>query len=202
MAERNMPDKNDIKLPEPEAVVSSTSRKKKRGIAAWKDVFIAVNRDEFEDTFTTKLLQPAMRDLAIRLAHGAIDILANGATGAGAYYSGYSNQSNQNTPYYRMNGGAVAGKQQAIGKTAAGYSLDEVGFDSYNEAFTVLEKLNSVIKEYGIVDVYSFYVWSGQPADFTDKDWGWEKIIDCKPLLRRDGQYFLPLPRPKNLRQR
>jgi len=200
MAQRELPN-GEVKLPEPEAVVSNTSRKKKRGLTAWKEVFIAVNRDEFEQTFTEKLLQPAMRDLAIRLAHGAIDILANGVSGIGTYGS-YSNPSNQNTPYYRMNGGQIASKQQAVGKTAAGYSLDEVGFDSYNEAFIVLEKLNSVIHEYGIVDVYSFYVWSGQPADFTDKDWGWEKIIDCKPLLRRDGQYFLPLPRPKNLRQR
>lgn len=202
MAQHELPNNNqDVQLPEPEAVVSSTSRKKRRGWAAWKDVFIAVNRDEFETTFTEKLLQPAMRDLAIRLAHGAIDILANGVNGAGAYYSGYSNPNNQNVPYYRISGGGNQNKQ-AVGKTAAGYSLDEVGFDTYNEAMCVLEKLNSTIKEYGIVDVYSFYIWASQPADFTDKDWGWEKIIDCKPLLRRDGQYFLPLPRPKNIRQR
>ena len=200
MAQRDLPNNEQVKLPEPEAVVTSTSRTKSHGLKAWKDVFIAVNRDEFEQTFTEKLLQPAMRDLAIRLAHGAIDILANGVSGVGTYYGPYNNPNNQNTPYHRMSGGGA--QKQALGKTAAGYSLDEVGFDTYDEAITVLSKLNAVIAEYGIVDVYSFYVWAAQPADFTDKDWGWEKIIDCKPLLRRDGQYFLPLPRPKNLRQR
>lgn len=202
MAQREMPNgaKDNVQLPKPEAVVTNTSRKKKKGLTAWKEVFIAVNRDEFEEAFTTKLVQPAIRDLAVRLAHGAIDILFNGTGGVGAYYGPYSNPGNQNTPYYRM--GTNGQQKQAIGKTAAGYSLDDVGFDTYDEAITVLSKLNSVIAEYGIVDVYSFYIWASQPADFTDKDWGWEKIIDCKPLLRRDGQYFLPLPRPKNLRQR
>ena len=181
---------------EPEAIVTGAARTKKKGLQKWKDVFIAVNREEFEQSFTTNLLYPAARELVVRLAHGAVDILFNGAGNPTAYYG----VGNERTPYYRLS--KDDNRQKMVGKTAAGYSLDDVGYDSYAEADTVLQKLNSYITEYGIVDVYTFYIWSGITADFTDKSYGWEEPINCKPLLRRDGKYFLPLPRPKNITQR
>lgn len=197
MAETNMPKQMDEKELEP--IVAESTKTKKKGLQKWKDVFIAVNREEFEQSFTTNLLYPAARELVVRLAHGAVDILFNGAGNANAYY-----RVDEKMPYYRISQSSsiVAQKQQSVGKTAAGYSLDDVGYSTYAEADAVLQKINYAINEYGVVDVYAFYIWSAVPADFTDKAWGWEEPINCRPLLRRDGKYFLPLPRPKRIAQR
>lgn len=198
MAETNMP-KRQMDEKELEPIVAESTKTKKKGLQKWKDVFIAVNREEFEQSFTTNLLYPAARELVVRLAHGAVDILFNGAGNANAYY-----RVDEKMPYYRISqGGSIVGnKQQSVGKTAAGYSLDDVGYSTYAEADAVLQKINYAINEYGVVDVYAFYIWSAVPADFTDKAWGWEEPINCRPLLRRDGKYFLPLPRPKRIAQR
>lgn len=197
MAETNMPKQMDEKELEP--IVAESTKTKKKGLQKWKDVFIAVNREEFEQSFTTNLLYPAARELVVRLAHGAVDILFNGANNANAYY-----RVDEKMPYYRISQSSsiVAQKQQSVGKTAAGYSLDDVGYSTYAEADAVLQKINYAINEYGVVDVYAFYIWSAVPADFTDRAWGWEEPINCRPLLRRDGKYFLPLPRPKRISQR
>ena len=198
MAETNIP-KRQMDEKELEPVVTESTKTKKKGLQKWKDVFIAVNREEFEQSFTTNLLYPAARELVVRLAHGAVDILFNGAGNANAYY-----RVDEKMPYYRISqGGSIVGqKQQSVGKTAAGYSLDDIGYSTYAEADAVLQKINYAINEYGVVDVYAFYIWSAVPADFTDKAWGWEEPINCRPLLRRDGKYFLPLPRPKRISQR
>ena len=198
MAETNMP-KRQMDEKELEPIVAESTKTKKKGLQKWKDVFIAVNREEFEQSFTTNLLYPAARELVVRLAHGAVDILFNGAGNANAYY-----RVDEKMPYYRISQSSsiVAQKQQSVGKTAAGYSLDDVGYSTYAEADAVLQKINYAINEYGVVDVYAFYIWSAVPADFTDKAWGWEESINCRPLLRRDGKYFLPLPRPKRISQR
>ena len=198
MAETNMP-KRQMDEKELEPIVAESTKTKKKGLQKWKDVFIAVNREEFEQSFTTNLLYPAARELVVRLAHGAVDILFNGAGNANAYY-----RVDEKMPYYRISQSSsiVAQKQQSVGKTAAGYSLDDVGYSTYAEADAVLQKINYAINEYGVVDVYAFYIWSAVPADFTDKAWGWEEPINCRPLLRRDGKYFLPLPRPKRIAQR
>ena len=201
MAETNMP-KND----EPKVVGVV---KKKRGIAKWKDVFIAVSKDEFESSFTNNLLYPACRELMIRLAHGAVDILFNGSDGSGSYYRA----SNERVPYYRVSSSSnTQQRASAIGKSAAGYSLDEIGFGTYSSACKVLNALNDEIHEYKVVDVYKFYAEAkavlGEEygkdicPDYTDHAWGWEEPFTCKPLLRRDGLYFLPLPRPKRIAQR
>lgn len=199
MAETNMP-KRQMDEKELEPIVAESTKTKKKGLQKWKDVFIAVNREEFEQSFTTNLLYPAARELVVRLAHGAVDILFNGAGNANAYY-----RVDEKMPYYRISqSSSIVGQkqQQPVGKTAAGYSLDDVGYTTYSEATNVLEKLNATIKEYKVVDVYAFYIWSRQPADYTDKAWGWDEPINCQPLLRRDGKYFLPLPRPKRIAQR
>lgn len=198
MAETNMP-KRQMDEKELEPIVAESTKTKKKGLQKWKDVFIAVNREEFEQSFTTNLLYPAARELVVRLAHGAVDILFNGAGNANAYY-----RVDEKMPYYRISQSSsiVAQRQQSVGKTAAGYSLDDVGYSTYAEADAVLQKINYAINEYGVVDVYAFYIWSAVPADFTDKAWGWEEPINCRPLLRRDGKYFLPLPRPKRIAQR
>jgi hypothetical protein len=201
MAEINMPNSgrkmDDSEL---EPIVTGSKRTKKKGWQRWKDVFIAVNREEFEASFTTNLLYPACRELVVRLAHGAVDILFNGAGNPNAYYGG----GNERTPYYRVSsaGLPLPASQQPVGKTAAGYSLDDVGFTTYDKAMSVLNKLNSAIAEFGVVDVYAFYIWADSKPDYTDKAWGWEEPINCKPLLRRDGMYFLPLPKPKRIAQR
>ena len=201
MAEVNMPNDN-----EPQVVGTV---KKKRGLAKWKDVFIAVTKEEFESSFTNNLLYPACRELMIRLAHGAVDILFNGADNHGAYYRGSSDR----TPYYLVSHNSSTSSRQApVGKSAAGYSLDDIGFGSYDRAYSVLNVLNEEIKEYKVVDVYKFYAEAKKALgdeygkdispDYTDHAWGWEEPLTCKPLLRRDGMYFLPLPKPKRIAQR
>lgn len=194
--QQKRPDESEL-----EPIVSGTTRTKKKGLQKWKDVFIAVNKDEFEQSFTNNLLYPAARELVVRLAHGAIDILLNGAGHADAYYN---IPSNDRIPYYRISNQKQINSSRAlpVGKTAAGYSLDEIGFDTYDQASRVLNQLNEAIDQYGVIDVYAFFSWSRQPADHTDASWGWDQAFTCKPLLRRDGKYFLPLPKPKRISQR
>lgn len=201
MAEVNMPNKKSLDNLDTAPVVTDTTRVKKKGLKKWKEVFIAVNREEFESAFTEHLLYPACHELAIRLAHGAIDILLNGASHPTAYYQ----TPNDRTPYHRIsNGVSPVRNQLPIGKTGAGYALDEVGFPSYDSAMRVLNLLNDAIIENDVIDVYHFYIWSEQNPDFTDQSYGWDQPFppSLKPILRRDGQYFLPLPKPKMIAQR
>lgn len=201
----------EVKMPKPDrptgvddkpvdAVVVSSTRKKKAGLSKWKDVFIAVDKEEFVRSFTENLLYPGLQDLAVRFAHGAIDILFNGRSSSASSWSNpYHRRDPESSAYYRVN---KIQDTRPLGKTGAGYSLDEICYGTWDEAMNVLNHLNTAIEEFGIIDVYSFYEWSNQRGDWVDRDWGWEEPISVKPLLNRDGTYFLPLPKPKDLRQR
>ena len=195
MAIVNMPPKAPDQPP-------SVERRKKTGIAKAKDIFIAVDKDEFWNKFTENLLYPNVLNLVVRLAHGAVDILFNGNT----TYSGYTvvNPFTQTNPYHNITNPVIAAQtnyNKPLGKSGIGYSLDEVTYASWDEAMYVITQLNGIISQSKVADCYAFFELSKLVPDYTDKNWGWTEVMNIKPLLNKDGRYFLPLPKPKYINQ-
>lgn len=74
--------------------------------------------------------------------------------------------------------------------------LDELIFETRDEAVAVLEQLNDILEEYKFVTVAALFASIGKSSpNHTDNKWGWEDLESASVRLVRNG-YLLILPKP------
>lgn len=74
--------------------------------------------------------------------------------------------------------------------------LDDIIFETRIEAQNVLEQMNDLLEEYGLVsiaDLYTMLGWSNR-STHTDQKWGWDDLQAADIRMTRGG-YILILPK-------
>ncbi len=80
-------------------------------------------------------------------------------------------------------------------KSAAGFEFDDIVFETRGDADLVLDQLESVIANYGIVSVSDLYDLAGITCrNYMANRYGWTDIRTAKVIRVREG-YTLQLPR-------
>lgn len=74
-------------------------------------------------------------------------------------------------------------------------SFDDLVFETYTDADTVLGHLVDLVEEYDMVTVADLYDLVGKPGNFTDNKYGWMNLSSAKVIRVRNG-YVIDLPRP------
>ncbi len=75
------------------------------------------------------------------------------------------------------------------------FGLDDIIFDKYDDAASVLERLVDYLDTYGQVSVDEYFDLIGQSAPFTTQKWGW-KSLSSASIVTVAGGYFIKLPKP------
>ena len=75
-----------------------------------------------------------------------------------------------------------------------GYDYDEIVLESRGEAEEVLERMDDLLDNYGIVSVAAFYDLVGITGNYTDNKYGWTSLRNASVQRLRDG-YLLKLPK-------
>lgn len=78
------------------------------------------------------------------------------------------------------------------------HSLDEVIFETREEAEDVLGRMFDQLETYKIVTVAELYGLAGISAEYTDERWGWRDLRGSNVQHVRDG-FRINLPKPKEL---
>lgn len=201
---------NDDKKSEP---VVEAEVVRKSGLAKWKEVFIATTREDFERDFTQNLLYPGLKELMIRLAHGAIDLIFYDSKGYTPY--GYRDEP---FAYHRVGNGErrrVGDKRalgsedtRPIGRMSGGYALDEISTSTSIQANRLLTAMLDEAKEYKLISVYKYFDIAKEMFDIpqlrpqhTDNNYGWyeDDLNGVQPRMNRDGRWYLNLPKPRRL---
>lgn len=79
-------------------------------------------------------------------------------------------------------------------RTRSNYSHDDVIFDSRGEAEDVLDRMDELIRRYGMVRVADLYDLVGITGHYTDNDYGWTNLRNASIQRVRDG-YLLKMPK-------
>lgn len=176
------PEKKDIQ----KVVSGSTKVKKKSGFSKFLTEFLPAGASSVKTYVIEDILIPTIK----KAISGTVDMFLYGSPNRkpGAPAARVS--------YDRFYTDSVA---RVEAKPKVGYSYDNVVFDGRGDAEVVLEQMNEIISNYGMVSVADLYELSGMTGNFTDNRYGWYDLRTATVLRGRDG-YELQLPRPQPLK--
>lgn len=156
-------------------------------------------RDEFISTDSHSVLSylledvfiPAAKETIANLVSGGVDMVLFGGTSSdhGRSRSGSKSRVSYESYYERKND-----RYSSRTRRSTQY-LDDIVFESRNEAEDVLTALLEDIDEYGVTTVGNFYDLVGERTNPSDFKWGWETLRNARVDRVREG-YIIGLPRP------
>lgn len=161
--------------------------KKKSGFSNLADTFITEDVENVKQYIIMDVIIPTVKDTVLEM----IRMFFYGGTGKSSssyrknrpsyrdYYDNDSSRKNTSTNYRRN----------------SGLHYEDVVLPTRMDAVEVLDRLNEVIDEYGIVSVSDLHDLVGMGGPYTANNFGWSNLNNAKIIRVRDG-YLLELPKP------
>ena len=181
-------------------------KRKKNPLRQLIGTFILEDRDDIGSYILHDIVIPKVKDLLYDVVTGGTDRAlygeghrpANrgGYTSYGRYYSGGGTGSS--TVSY---GGSVSVNtptSRSISSIKTGRTIDDILFDSREEAEDVLADMLTIIEQYGSASVMDLYDLIGATSTYTDTQYGWFNLGSATVRHIRDG-FILELPKPQYL---
>lgn len=203
-----VPDKPKAKPKQEQIVKSSHVSIKKQ--SAWKKAKHRIFEQEgaeLKEYVVNDVLIPSIKDTISNIVANGIDILLygeakhtlnrkqgvlGGSTRYGNYVSYNSISSNKPTgPNNRSRLGSSDGIRSRL-------SLDDFIFQNRREALDILDRMSTILTDYGIVTVADLYDMCGLKTPYTFNNYAWKDLSTAGVSLTRDG-YLLNLPTPQAL---
>lgn len=176
-----------------EKVVSGTVKtKKKSDIQKFADIFIE-DINNVKSYILMEVLIPAIKKAIFDIVTNGIDMILYGETGRTRNKSTIASKVSYQRYYDRMD---EQKRDYRISSVRNGFDYDELIFPTRGDAEAVLDAMNEIISQYGIVSVMDLYDLANVSTDnYQLNRYGWTDISGCKAIRVRDG-YVLNLPRP------
>lgn len=172
-----------------EKVISGTAKtRKKSGIDKVRDVFISDDAQNIKSYVMMDVLVPAIKKAISDIVTDGISMLLYGDTNRGR--RSFSNY----VSYDRISSRNSRDDRRDNYRTRSGYDFDDVVLETRGEAEEVLDRMDELIKTYGVVSVADMYDLIGKSCNYTDNKYGWTNIRNAEPVRVRDG-YLLKLPK-------
>ena len=139
-----------------------------------------------------EVLVPAVKKAISDIVTNGVDMILYGETrqkknsnttkvSYGKYYGSVGDQERRSSSYRQS------------GRT--GFDYDDIIFETRGDAESVLDAMNEIISQYGVVSVGDLYDLAAVSTDnFAVNKYGWTDIAGCKAVRVRDG-YILKLPK-------
>lgn len=172
-----------------EKVISGSAKPKKKGeMQKLANIFISEDVGNVKSYILMEVLVPAIKK-------ALLDIVTNGAD---MILYGEAGRSKRGTTASKVSYGKFYDRDYGPKReyrSSRGYDYDDIIFETRGDAERVLDSMNEIISQYGVVSVLDFYDLADVSTDnYAADKYGWEDIRTCKPVRVRDG-YILKLPR-------
>jgi len=175
-----------------EKVVSGkTVVKKKSDIQKFADIFISENISNVKSYILLEVLVPAIKKAISDIVTNGIDMILYGESrtrnkstiASKVSYQRYYDRTDEQRRNYSNS------------SVRNGFDYDELIFPTRGDAEAVLDAMNEIISQYGVVSIMDLYDLANVSMDnYAANKYGWTDISGCKVIRVRDG-YVLNLPR-------
>lgn len=172
-------------------VITGSAKPKKKGeMQKFADVFISEDVGNVKSYILMEVLVPAIKKAISDIVTNGIDMILYGEAGRTRKNSSVSKVS-----YGKYYGEAERKREYRPSGSRSGYDYDDIIFETRGDAESVLDAMNEIISQYGVVSVGDLYDLADVSTDnYATNKYGWTDISGCKPVRVRDG-YILKLPR-------
>jgi hypothetical protein len=152
----------------------------------------------------TQVIVPQAKDMLAQATTQAIERYIFGESSSGyrrpssrSYGSTYTNYSRYSDRGNRPLGKSVREERRPTNSLRTSH-LDDLLFDSRDDAQNVLEQMADLLEDYDVVRVADLMTMIDKTSTHTDQKWGWESLQGTDVRTTRDG-YLLILPPPISL---
>lgn len=205
-----MPENNNYINEEPkEKVIKGTAKIEKKSFSKKVVDFLFSSKiDDMGSYIFQTYIKPGVGNLLYSVVVGAAGMMfgRGGGIPQGGFYQpgvGYQPGRRDPVPYNQMgNQGYGYAQPQPVGYGQR-MSINDVSFDTKDDAYLVLDRMAREISRYGKVRVADFYIFSGvtgQEGNWALQANGWYNLADAHPILRTDGRWIIDFPPVQNLR--
>lgn len=202
---------NETNYSQPEEAVKvikgSARVDKKSASRKMIDFLFSDKLDSVANYLAYYILGPSLKDLIFKMGTGALQMAlfgGNTAATGGTYIPGYGYQTARRdapTPYNMMSNPGYAQPQPGIYQQRV--SLNDISFDTKDDAWLVLDRMNREIQRYQRVRVADFYTFAGitgQEGNWTLQGTGWYNLGNAHPIMRTDGRWIIDFPPVQSIR--
>ena len=174
-----------------EKVISGSAKPKKKGeMQKFADVFISEDVGNVKSYILMDVLVPAIKKAISDIVTNGIDMILYGETGRTRKAS-----SGTKVSYGKYYDREPDRRRDRSISSRGGYDYDDIVFETRGDAKKVLDSMNDIISQYGVVSVLDLYDLADVSTDnYAANKYGWTDISGCKAIRVRDG-YILKLPR-------
>ncbi len=174
-----------------EKVISGSAKPKKKGeMQKFADVFISEDVVNVKSYILMDVLVPAIKKAISDIVTNGIDMILYGETGRTRKAS-----SGTKVSYGKYYDREPDRRRDRPVSSRGGYDYDDIVFETRGDAEKVLDSMNDIISQYGVVSVLDLYDLADVSTDnYAANKYGWTDISGCKAIRVRDG-YILKLPR-------
>lgn len=179
---------NEVKEKKVEQVAKAKTKKKSE-VKKFADVFVAEDVTSVKDYILMEVLLPAAKKAISDIVTNGIDMLLYGEPRS----KSKSRESKTSyTKYYNDRDRDYDRPSRSRGRY--GYDYDDIILDTRREAEEVLDRMDDLIDNYGMVSVADLYDLVGISGNYTDNKYGWTNLRSADVQRVRDG-YLLKLPK-------
>lgn len=167
--------------------------KKKSEVSKFTDIFLAEDIPSVKSYIIDEVLLPAAKKAISDIVTNGIDMLLYGETRSKNKDKGSRVSYNK---YYRDRDdrGRNRDREQRGRKYRSVYDYEDVVLESRGEAEDVLDRMDDLLDNYGMVSVADLYDLVGIEGNYTDNKYGWTNLRSADIQRLRDG-YLLKLPK-------
>ena len=177
----NVPEKKVGKV-----IAGSAKSKKKGEMQKFADVFISEDVGNVKSYIFLEVIVPAIKKAISDVVTNGIDMILYGESG----------RSRKNATTTKVSYGKYYNSPEPRRtQPRTGFDYDDVIFENRGDAESVLDAMNEIISQYGVVSIGDLYDLADVSTDnFTVNKYGWTDISGCKAVRVREG-YILKLPK-------
>lgn len=172
-------------------VISGSAKSKKKGeMQKFADVFISEDVSNVKSYILMDVLVPAIKKAISDIVTNGINMILYGETGRTKKGTNATKVS-----YGKFYDREADRRRDYRVPSRNGYDYDDIIFETRGDAESVLDAMNDIISQYGVVSVGDLYDLADVSTDnYNVNKYGWTDISRCKPIRVRDG-YILKLPK-------
>ena len=188
--------RDDSQIPTVKGVAQGSVRK--RGSLKLSDVFIVQDLYDVAKNLGKNVLVPRLRQLAYEMVNNA----ARGVfLGENVEFSTDIRRTPTNYNSISRGKTYINGSSNAIttGNSTSAYRFETVEFDDYGKARLVLDALDDMMEEAGVVTIADLYSAAELSCPYTAYYYGWTDISSAK--IKFDGdKYWIKFPKVKQIK--
>lgn len=181
-------------------VTGKTKTKTKSEISKIATTMISDEVKSIKEYAIYDVIIPVIKETISQLVKGSIDMLFYGEV-RGSSSSSKRGSSNASRVSYRDFYDGKNDDRRDSGRSTSRYSYDDIIFDNRQDAKDVLDRMDEIVEQYGVVRVADLFELAGITGNgHTDQNYGWTNSKSASVERTGQNEYYIKLNRPSPIR--